>query len=911
MPSKNAELPTQLNTNQEAHLSLNLQAHSRLELLLAIQESIYTQQELTTTCQLALQRLLVEIPNCQAGCVIQFGAGQEQPQALAFNLSGRETPWPVDLASSQLVLEKALDPFPSDLVYQNLLLDDPQQTESIQSYLRDQGLRACLAIGLRVDDRLVGSLLLASAFPGPFNPTVLQIAKEVGRALSLGMGQMFRLENEGHHRREVDVLRDVMVSLASSVSLSQALEVILRNLGLVVRYDRAALYMQNENSQFQFPTGLGQQEPDSSAPGAPRIFPLDDPIIAELRRLKQPLVVNDIQRDERFQNWPERELVHAWMGVPLFMGEEIVGIVSLGDLEPGAYSAEDAGLVQMFTNQVAEVLWRARDRDHPEMHSEELELITTFSFALQYAKSQENILAVIMDQTSQVFGANQGTFLKLEKDGSTLVVDFSQNVPLIGKWHAHGGDPLWQVVRTQVPIFITDTSTCLEQYQGSIYSQLFQQMRSAALLPLHTPETIFGVLCFTFRERQVFSQEDQRLFQAICAIAGTALRRAIVLESLEKQINTRTRHLSALYEISAASAEPVEVEELLAHLMVLTLDVLNTPAGAIHLLDNAKKTLRLAAQVGLPQQIRANFSTLPVTTAFWRNILRSDEPVILSDIGKDRRTPQELAGNPYPTFLAVPIRAKGESLGLFSLMSESVLEYTIEDITLFTTIAEQVGSAVERARLQRQAERAAVAEERQRLARELHDSISQLLYSLVLYAGAGRKVLGQGDLGHTEEYLQRMDQTSLQALKEMRLLVYELRPSVFREEGLVGALNRRLQAVEKRTGMHVQLIVVGDIALDDTVELTLYRIAEEALNNTLKHSQATEVSIRIAAEAGQVDLEIHDNGCGFDLQNVTKAGGLGLVGIRERVSQLGGELDIRTAPDQGALIHVHLEVGDE
>ncbi|MBP1694576.1 MAG: hypothetical protein H6Q37_2459, partial [Chloroflexi bacterium] len=128
------------------------------------------------------------------------------------------------------------------------------------------------------------------------------------------------------------------------------------------------------------------------------------------------------------------------------------------------------------------------------------------------------------------------------------------------------------------------------------------------------------------------------------------------------------------------------------------------------------------------------------------------------------------------------------------------------------------------------------------------------------------------------------------------------------EEGLLGALNRRLQAVEKRTGMNAQLVVDGPIDLDEALELALYRITEEALNNTLKHGEATQVVIRITARSNWIDLEIRDDGKGFILQEALAAGGLGLMGIRERVNHLGGSLEIVTSPGQGTLIHVRLEV---
>jgi signal transduction histidine kinase len=242
------------------------------------------------------------------------------------------------------------------------------------------------------------------------------------------------------------------------------------------------------------------------------------------------------------------------------------------------------------------------------------------------------------------------------------------------------------------------------------------------------------------------------------------------------------------------------------------------------------------------------------------------------------------------------------------MFGETILNYTIEDITLFTTIADQVGSVVERARLYKQAERAAVAEERQRLARDLHDSVTQLIYSLVLYAGAGNKVLKQNNLELVDEYLARIHQTSLQALKEMRLLVYELRPSVFREEGLIGALHHRLKAVEERTGIKAELIADRDIEIDEATEQTLYRIAEEALNNTLKHAKASHVQIRLSAHENRVQLSICDDGCGFNLDEGKKRGGLGLIGIDERARNLGGDLQITTAPGQGTIITVNLEV---
>ena len=161
-------------------------------------------------------------------------------------------------------------------------------------------------------------------------------------------------------------------------------------------------------------------------------------------------------------------------------------------------------------------------------------------------------------------------------------------------------------------------------------------------------------------------------------------------------------------KISAIASEPGALELLLERLLIITLDVLGSPAGAIHLLNDPPKQLNLIAQVAIPECIAAEFAGLPLTEPFWRNLLRTSEPVIVPDLKIDPRVPDQLRASSYRAFIAAPIRAKGQSLGLLSVMSESIMDYTIEDITLLTTIAENIGSAVERARWQQQAERAAV-----------------------------------------------------------------------------------------------------------------------------------------------------------------------------------------------------------
>ena len=204
----------------------------------------------------------------------------------------------------------------------------------------------------------------------------------------------------------------------------------------------------------------------------------------------------------------------------------------------------------------------------------------------------------------------------------------------------------------------------------------------------------------------------------------------------------------------------------------------------------------------------------------------------------------------------------------------------------------------------------AVAEERGRLARELHDSVTQSLYSLTLFTEATCELAEAGELDQVKHGLVRSADTALQALKEMRLLVYELRPLALSETSLIEAIRHRLDAVETRSGVKTHMQIEGDAEtqLPEEVEEAVFRIAQEALNNALKHAHATEITVRfrLPSQNGRLELEITDNGVGFD--NVTgKHGGLGLSGIQERAQRISAAATIETAPGDGTCVRLIME----
>ena len=173
-----------------------------------------------------------------------------------------------------------------------------------------------------------------------------------------------------------------------------------------------------------------------------------------------------------------------------------------------------------------------------------------------------------------------------------------------------------------------------------------------------------------------------------------------------------------------------------------------------------------------------------------------------------------------------------------------------------------------------------------------------------MFSEAGRVLAQAGDLESAQHYLSRVGDAVHQALKDMRVLIFQLRPPVLEKEGLAGALQQRLDAVEKRAGTRARLITDDVPPLPDNVTDGLYHIALEALNNALKHAEAEGVMVTIRSEGESVTLEVVDDGQGFDPEAVHNGGGMGLVSMRERAANLGGDLVIDTAPGEGTRVRV-------
>jgi signal transduction histidine kinase len=781
-----------------------------------------------------------------------------------------------------------------------LLPDSPIRPDQPLAILR-------LSLHTPAQEKL-GALEFEAAQPA-FGPQEAAFFQQAAGSLSLALHAARQRQQEAARRQEAELMRDMLGALASSADLNHALEIILVNLRSLVSYDTARLFLLDRYAQ------LPPYRQDGGINRSHRgIFPADDPVVLQLRERGHPLIIADISGDARFREWPEMQPIRGWLGVPVFGGEEMLGFLSLGSLQPDQFSPADAELLEIFGDQIGRILERAWLHEQQHNQSEDLEVLSKITLTLGQIDSQEGIFPAIIDQITRFYGASGGTFLFPEKFGAGLFVRFSQEPGLAGMVLPPGEDLFWQVFQSGQPQQVPDIAAFLRKNPQEHYQRLLSGSHAAVLIPLAAQADVLGVLLLNFSQDQPLLLSPA-LVETLASIAGLFLQRAMLLDGLEKQLQVRTRQLSTLYEIGRVTGETVDRPAMLEQVLQISLTVMDSNSGWIALLQDvddlaSAPVLALEASQGLSEAWVAYLDRLPQEGA-WENLLAAEDPLVVPNLREELRLPdnfRQLGQRTANACILAPIRVGRRPLGVVGVVSESILGYSIEDITLFMNIADQIGGAIERSHLARQARQAAVMEERQRLARELHDSITQLLYSQVLFAGAGQRLLPAESSENLQQHLQRIEQGAQQALKEMRLLVYELRPSVYLQEGLVSALRYRLEAVERRSGMNASLRVEGRLSLDEALELALYRIAEEALNNTLKHSSAENVTIKIQESGERLLLVIEDDGRGFDPEMVRLTAGMGLQNIRDRVQALQGQLHIQSDPDQGTRITVEIEM---
>jgi signal transduction histidine kinase len=613
----------------------------------------------------------------------------------------------------------------------------------------------------------------------------------------------------------------------------------------------------------------------------------------------EPLVVPDLNTDPRLARSEVADSGFRTAAiVPLTARDRIWGTLFVITGATRDFTAQDVKFLTHIADRISLAIENARLFADQQRRAEQFRLLSEVSTRITSLLSVDELL----DQTARLVNEVLGYYLVgiglvegdelIVKAGAGRQPDEDRSRPLrvklgqgISGWVARTGEPLLAPdVSQEARYLLLDHST---------------ETRSELAVPLRTKTEIIGVLDVQSNQLNAFGEGDLVVLQSLANLTAIAIKEARLVDAEQR----RAEQFRVISEVGASITSILTVDELLREIVRLVRTSLGYYHTAIGLVEDGELVMKAGVE---PSRLQVGGEGITAWVA------STGEPLLVADVSQDSRYLLLPGSEEIRSEVAVPLKTTTGIIGVLDVQSDQTNGLDQSDLAVLEAVAHQAAIAIENARLYQQAQQSAALEERSRLARELHDAVTQTLFSASLI-GEVLPTLWDSDPQEGRELLGELRQLTRGALAEMRTLLLELRPTALAESDLQELLRQLGEAVTGRSGVPVSVEVKGKPSLPAEVHVALYRIAQEALNNVVKHANATEVTVTLrcdppsdCGEAGHsrtAKLEVRDNGCGFDLSCVP-ADRLGLGIIRERAEAIGAAMEIRTKPGSGTTVEV-------
>jgi signal transduction histidine kinase len=366
--------------------------------------------------------------------------------------------------------------------------------------------------------------------------------------------------------------------------------------------------------------------------------------------------------------------------------------------------------------------------------------------------------------------------------------------------------------------------------------------------------------------------------------------------------------LRAVSDAVLAVAAELSVEDVLQRLVHSARELAGARFAALGLPDGEGGFRRFLTS-GMSEELVASLGPLPRQHGVLGAMLETQVPYRTADIHDHPRFrgwwPR---GHPdMRSFLGVPIVTPQGVIGAFYLTQKiDAPDFTSEDEELIGLLASHAAIAITNASLYEETRELSILAERNRLALDLHDAVSQKLFGLVLTAEAAATLVEQ-DADAARDQLRKLQRLAQEALDELRSLVFELRPPELEKDGLAGTLRKHVELLRRLQQREIELEVRDGLPVDVARDREVLRIAQEALQNALRHAEADRIAVRLEVDEARLVLEIEDDGIGFEPNAPgVRARRLGLTSMEERAARLGGTLELRSAPGSGTTVRLVL-----
>lgn len=719
-----------------------------------------------------------------------------------------------------------------------------------------------------------------------------------------------------YYLERLSALHDLDLAINIKESPEEIADVALSFVTQFTQLRGAAVWAYDEEGRM---LSLLASRGDEKRPFLESVQPVVSMLSAEMlddMRHDRPYIIDDLHTLRYLPPYLmalKQHKLRSFMQMPLIVRGEPIGFLHIYDKAAEAITPEHIGIVGDIVAPLSTALGNVQLFAAENIARNQAETLRQVAAELNMNLELEPLLQHILGYLEEVVPFDSATIFLEEEEALKIVAQWGISENLLQEAVTSRGKQLssYAVYSLAKAKIISDT----RKYAKWIPIPGLEHIRCWMGIPLQVRGKAIGVLALDKSIAGFYDERHLALAIAFANQAAIAIENARLYkqarqyaEDLEIRVDERMRDLATLYEITAVATAHLDLEKILDESLSILLSTLACTYGVIYMMDDTGQ-FHLKSHIGIPDRVLPIISVVEQTDTLANKIIDKSTPLFIRDLAiSPDLSYLHLPLNKY-SYTSVSIRIKDEVVGVLSLVHGDGKQFSMEDIALVSSVADQLGVVIENGRLRQQNQKIAVLQERERLARELHDSVTQSLYSLTLFAEASRDLSAStSDNGEKlREYLGDIGTTAQQALKEMRLMLYELQSDVLVEEGLVDALRYRLEAVEGRSGIDAHLEAQIDIPIPEELRRTLYLIAQEALNNTLKHAKATEVLVTLAMQAAKLQMTIADNGCGFSPDS-SGSGGMGLKTMQDRIESVGGSLFVHSIPNVGTKIELSVDI---
>lgn len=744
---------------------------------------------------------------------------------------------------------------------------------------RELGIRAVIAAPLLAESVPMGAIGVYAERPDAFGA-------EEGELLGLLADQVAIVLTNARLNAEAEVastalarqidsqrrLLDINQRLLSTLDPAGVLELIADGLKSVVRYDNLGIYRIEEDGSLLRPV-LARDRNASAVLGFP--IPRGSGLTWWSVENRESVLLNDALSDPRVIHIPDTPLdPEAIVIVPLVTGDEVIGALNIGRVggPEVAFTDADFELVQLFATQAAVAITNARLYEALRQRADAQRSLAEIASEIASLHDPQTVLQHAVADAARLLRADRAQ-VNLAREGADVLdppIAAAPVPPSAADVVVPIGSGIAGVAAAECRVcwtgdYLADSSFTHDEGDEWIREQGIRSMMSA---PLREADRLIGTITVQSTQRNAFNAEHGELLKLLADQAAIALTNA----RLYAELGASERRYRHLVDYSPDIVWSVDAEGRFTFLS----DSLEIRTG-----------WKPAELLGKPFTVLADRGSIDGAKDAWAALVAS--PL------QEQRVRLDL-----------PL-ANGESSQAEVAMAATVVDGrfagahgSVRDI-----------SARERLEgdLRRQAAELAASQERAHLARELHDSVTQALFSMGLTLRS-LELLLDSDVAAARAKVAQLRELQKDALAEMRTLIFELRPASLETDGLVQALRTHATAVQRRTALALVVDAEPIPRLPLPVEEALYRIGQEAIHNIVKHANASHAAVRLARDGDLVRLTVTDDGVGFAPGDVPR-GHLGLLGMRQRLDLIGGELRVESAAGRGTRIEASVPVRQE